>query len=241
MTNARKMLFQTSMMLAVVIMCFAPGCRVQKEDDGSLRFKSLEMSVSELIAMSLDPDDADKRREGIMGLSQHPWGLRETVRVTDDKGKPKDVEVLKVYHLVASMPHEDTTVRGVAVNALGRAGNPKFIGTVLLCLDDDSASLRWDSAIALDRVIGPQAVKPLEDHALRDPAVDVRSSCAKALRHYKQQAVAESLCQCLNDTQFSVRFQAHASLVEVTGRDLEYDAEAWRMAIERNPVTTQPK
>jgi HEAT repeat protein len=191
--------------------------------------------------VALDPDDAGKRREGVMGLSQAPWGLQETVRVTDDKGKPKDVEVLKVYHLIASMPHEDTTVRGVAVNALGRAGNAKYIATVLLCLEDESTSLRWDSAIALDRVIGPQAVRPLEDHALRDPCVDVRSACAKALRHYKRQSVVESLCQCLNDTQFSVRFQAHASLVELTGRDMQYDAEAWRDAVERNPLTTQPK
>jgi hypothetical protein len=229
------------MVAIAVVFCALVGCRVQKEDDGTLRFKSLEISVSELIAMALDPDDADKRRQGIMGLSQHPWGLKETVRVTDDKGKTKDVEVLKVYHLIASMPHEDPTVRGVAVNALGRAGNAKYITTVLACLDDDSLPLRWDSAIALDHVVGPQAIKPLEDHALRDPSVDVRSACAKALRHYKQQSVVESLCQCLNDQQFSVRFQAHASLVETTGRDLDYDADEWRMAITRNPLTTQPK
>src|ERR1035437_6551804 len=117
MTNAKKMLLRTSVVLAVVGMFLAPGCRVQKDPDGSLRFKSLELNVTELITMALDPDDADKRREGVMGLSQAPWGLQETVRVTDDKGKPKDVEVLKVYHLIASMPHEDTTVRGVAVNA----------------------------------------------------------------------------------------------------------------------------
>ena len=226
--------------MAMVIVFFAPGCRVQKETDGSLRFKSLDLSVTELITMALDPDDADKRREGIMGLSQHPWGLKETVQVTDDKGKVKTVEVLKVYHLIASMPHEDITVRGVAVNALGRAGNPKYIATVLLCLEDNSVSLRWDSAIALDNVIGPQAVKPLEDHALRDPSMDVRSACAKALRHYKQQSVVESLCRILNDHEFSVRFQAHASLVELTGRDLAYDTDEWRMAVMRNPLTTQP-
>jgi hypothetical protein len=227
--------------IVTFVALFLFGCRVQKESDGSLKFKSLEASVTELIAMALDPDDADKRRMGIMGLSEHPWGLKETVRVTDDKGKVHNVEVLKVYHLIASMPHEDPTVRCVAVSALGRAGNAKYIATVLACLEDDNATLRWDSAIALDNVIGPQAIQPLVDHALRDPSMDVRSACAKALRHYKQQPVAEALCRILNDQEFSVRFQAHASLVEVTGRDMEYDVDAWRTTLAHNPLTTQPK
>ncbi len=240
MTNDKKMLFQISAMLVVVITIFAPGFRVQKQDDGSLKFKSLQTSVNELVAMALDPDDADKRRAGIMGLSEQPWGLQETVQATDEKGKPKTVEVLKLYQLIATTD-KDPTVRGVALNALGRAGNAKYIATVLACLEEDSISLRWESAMALDRVIGPQAIQPLVDHALRDPSMDVRSACAKALRHYRQQSVAESLCRILNDQEFSVRFQAHASLVELTGRDMEYDADAWRTAMARYPLTTQPK
>jgi HEAT repeat protein len=239
-TGAMRILFQASGLMMVIVF-FASGCRVQKEADGSLKFKSLDFSVTELITMALDPDDADKRRAGISGLSQHPWGLKETVQVTGDKGKPKTVEVLKVYHLVASNPHEDPTVRAVAVNALGRAGNAKYLSTVLACLEEESTPLRWDAAVALDRVIGPQAVKPLMDHALRDPSMDVRTACAKALRHYQQQAVLETLCQVLVDREFSVRFQAHAALVELTGKDAQYDVDDWRSAITHLPLATQPR
>ncbi len=226
--------------LLLLLAAILPGCRVQKDPDGSLKFKPLEKSIGELITMALDPDDADKRREGIVGLSQHPWGLRETVSVTGKDGKQKDVEVLKVYHLIASNTHEDPTVRAVAVNALGRAGNPKYVNTVVACLGDESLPVRWDAAVALDRVVGPPAAKPLEDHAMRDPSVDVRAACAKALRHYPQKSIMESLCRCLLDRDFSVRFQAHASLVEVTGKDRGYDSDDWFAAVQE-PQVIKPK
>lgn len=227
--------------LAMLTCLSLTGCRIDKQEDGSLKFKSLQPSVTELIAMALDPDDADKRRAGICGLSQHPWGLQEKVKVTDDKGKTKEVEVLKVYHLIASTD-KDPTVRAVAINALGRAGNAKYLGTVLGGLEDGVVAVRWEAAVALDRVIGPAAVKPLTDHALRDPSMDVRAMCAKAMRHYPQRDVMETLCRVLTDQEFAVRFQAHESLVKLTGKDAQYDADDWRAAIAHLPLaTSQPR
>ena len=107
------------------------------------------------------------------------------------------------------------------------------MGDLAQALGDPEAMVRWDAAVALDRVIGEPAAAPLIDHVIHDPSVDVRTSCAKALRHYLRQDVTLALANALSDETFGVRHEAHASLVEMTGTDLGYDVANWRAVIQQ--------
>jgi HEAT repeat protein len=217
-----------ALLLSVVVLLLLAGCRTQAEPDGSVTLKGLKPTTDELIVMALDPDDPDKRREGIAGLLAHPRGTEE--------------KILKVYAIVATNAHEDANVRAMAIAALGRGANAKYLPEVAAALDDPSTAVRWDAALALDRVIGPAAVKPIQTHAAGDVSMDVRSACAKALRHYKQQSVLESLCHCMGDHDFSVRYQAHASLVELAaGKDMGFDAADWLFYVRSQPMTQPGK
>ena len=214
--------------IAAMVVSVPVGCN--KEPDGSLMLRPSMASTNDLIKMALDPDDADKRREGIVGLSQHPRGLEE--------------KILRVYEVVATNFTEDPTVRCVAIGALGRAGNAKYINVLVMGLGDSNVTIRWESAIGLDNVIGQEAVEPLRKHAINDLSVDVRACSAKALRHYKNRDIASTLARCMSDREFTVRHQAHAALVEISKQDKGFDAQAWEDIVREMPETqptTQPQ
>ncbi len=170
-------------------------------------------SGSQLVAMVFDPDDPDKRREGIVGLSQKPWGLREPHL----KGFALRLEI-----------DRDASVRSAAVRALGKAGDPKYLPNIVTALDDKDATVRWDAAVALQSVVyGASAIEPLARHAAEDASVDVRESCVKALGNYRRPEAAKALLRCMSDSAFIVRYEAHKRLVDMTGRDLGKDPQDW--------------
>ena len=167
---------------------------------------------SEMVKMAFDPDDPDRRRQGILQLAKHDWGLKEPYL----KG---------MATLLRS--DDDPSVRSAAARALGKAGNAKYLPDLANALNDASASVRWDAAVALDQLPGEEAIKPLQTHALKDESVDVRSACARALRHYRIAEVVRTLKECLDDKDFAVRYRAHASLVKIFRRDFRYGPRNW--------------
>ncbi len=172
----------------------------------------LPPSPQEQVAMATDQNDADKRRQGIILLSNNSWGL-------DDK-------YLKYFATLAG--HDpDPLVRSAAVMALGKSQNATYLNEVVSALSDPSPVVRADAAQVLDSMTGQQAVQPLLKHALSDSAINVRAYCARALRHYPQGEVVKTLVQCLGQEDFGVRYQAHASLVEITHCDMGYEENAW--------------
>jgi len=182
-------------------------------------------SPTEMARMAFDPNDPDRRREGITLLSQQDWGVKEPYL----EGYAK---------ILKSDP--DPQVRCAAARALGKAGDPRYVPDLAAALSDGTASVRWDAAVALDEALGArrgdarseQVVGALQKHALQDASVDVRGCCARALRHCRQKEVLKTLIQCLYDEAFAVRYQAHSALVEHVGRDLGYEPEQWAPAIE---------
>lgn len=167
-----------------------------------------------LVAMAFDVEDPDKRREGIVRLSSKDWGLREPH--------------LKGYATILRTDM-DATVRSAAVRALGRAGDVKYIDGVLRALSDESDMVRCDAALALAGIRDPSAEGPLTHRALTDSSTDVRSACARTLRHYRSRRVVQTLVKCLDDANLAVRFNAHASLVKLTGVDMGLDSRAWEI------------
>ncbi len=175
----------------------------------------------ENVVMAFDPNDPDLRRDGILALSKKDWGLKEPY--------------LKGYAAILRTD-EDPLVRSAAVGALGKARDPNYIDDVARSLFDRVAFVRQDAAAALDSLVGEVAVNPLRNRAVNDTDQDVRANCARALRHYRRDDVVQTLVQCLSDKAFSVRYQAHASLVAVAGKDLGYEPHDWAgLALEGLP------
>ena len=170
--------------------------------------------------MAFDPNDADRRRKGIELLSKKDWGLAEPY--------------LKGYAMLLKTD-KDPSVRSVAVRALGKAVATKYLPNVIKAMEDESVTVRWDAVAAFDSIVisspfsadSITALDPLRKHAVSDESVDVRAACAKALRHFHEVPTIRTLKKCLLDEDFSVRYQAHASLVEITGLDLGYVPRNW--------------
>jgi hypothetical protein len=192
--------------------------------DGMMK-KIVGPSAKDRVAMAFDPNDADRRREGVLGLSKHDWGLKEPY--------------LKGYDALLRTDKEPL-VRAAAARALGKAKDPTYLPSVAKALYDPAEPVRVDSAIALDSLTGEQAVEALRNRAVLDDSQDVRAAAAKALRHYRREDVVRTLMECLTDKAFSVRHQAHASLVEIVGQDLGYQPADWS-AVAGRPLAGPPK
>ena len=191
--------------------------------------KLLGPSPKQQVIMTLDVDDADQRREGIARLSSKKWGLREPY--------------LEYYALLLNKD-ADALVRCAAVSALGRAGDRKYLKNIAAVMSDKSSAVRWDAAVALDNVTGDAAVEPLRRAAIHDDSMDVRMCSARALRHYDRPEVIRTLVACLSDPAFGVRYQARASLVQITGRDMGSEPHSWAGAAEGKlppPAPIEPK
>ena len=184
-------------------------------------------SREKLAGKAFRDKDADVRREYIVLVSNRYWGL--------------DKNILPGYAAVAADRTEDVSVRGVALRALGRAGKDAAVHTksILEALNARSENVRWDAAVALDRVHHPVLVEPLSRRATKDRSGDVRQACAKALRHYRRTEVAAALVDCMEDRDYGVIRRAHVSLVEMVGQDLGDEAADWETV--RTALPPRPK
>lgn len=207
-------LTQSLSLFVPMLLILAHGCGDQSKP---LTLQALSKKLSgvsspRMVEMAFNPVDADQRREGITLLSKRKWGLKEPY--------------LKGYAALLQTD-QDPLVRSAAVRALGKAGDTKYISYVIVALGDKSPTVRWDAAVALDSMIDQRAIEPLGKHALKDNSPDVRAACVWALRHYRVPRVIRLLKASLMDEEFSVRYQAHAALVSIIGKDLGYDSQDW--------------
>ncbi len=210
-----KNLPPTIQLAMVFLAACGGGCNSGK---GPMMERLFGPPPKKLVAMAFDTEDPDKRREGIVRLSSKAWGLREPH--------------LKGYATILRTD-KDATVRSAAVRALGRAGDVKYIDGVLRALSDESDMVRCDAALALAGIRDPSAEGPLISRALTDPFADVRRACARTLGHYRSRRVVQTLVKCLDDANLTVRFNAHASLVKLTGIDMGMDSRAWEIQAEQ--------
>jgi len=232
MKKARCLIF---LMVCVSGACAAGCSNSSKKWTLQNWFRSLRRpSPSEQVAMAFDPDDADRRREGIVLLSRHDWGLQEPH--------------LKGYAKLLAMD-DDASVRCVAARALGKSGSVKYLPNLIAALEDESPPVRWDAAVAIGRVLpnclsSPDktvpAIKPLRRHAMSDSSLNVRVSCIETLRYLRKREVLETLLRCFVDPNFTVRHQAHESLVYLAGCDLGLEVEDWEPILEKGIPATRP-
>jgi len=205
---------------------FVVGCAT---NDMSRQFnrKFNPPSMAQQVAMVLDPDDPDRRREGIEYLAN---GVAA-----------KEEETLKLFQLVAE-DDSSAFVRSAAVSALGQGENPAFADTLIAALKDESPIVRAEAAEALRHTIAPEALRPLIAAAERDPDVSVRYQATRSLPAYRNEEAVGTLIYLLDDPELTVSREAHTALKALYGEDLGTDVAPWRIRAEQGlPPEEAPK
>lgn len=165
----------------------------------------------------------DERREGINGLSSRTFGRKEPYTTR--------------YQQIAQSD-KDWLVRATAIRALNRSRDASATPIFVKALADESDLVRTEACKALVHMPDQTAVAPLVK-LVSDPGQqrDVRIWAANALKHYPTLEVARTLASQLNNRDFSVAWQSHQSLVDLTGKDMNYSEPAWLqyLATTQNP------
>jgi hypothetical protein len=121
----------------------------------------------------------------------------------------------------------DYAVAAAGLRALNRCRATGYTSLFLIKLEDNEPLVRLEAADALSNIPDPAAIEALKTHLEIDISVDVRISCADALRNYKTIEVAKTLVNQLDDKNFGVAWQSRQSLALITGQDFRYDQSAW--------------
>ena len=168
--------------------------------------------------------DADQRREGVLML-----GKKDSL--------PLDRKFDVLALIAAGELDESSTARGdpdehvraTAVAVLSRIDTePVKLPQVLQkTAFDVSPMVRETSAVVLQQHPYPWGLDILKKMLTRDEHPTVRGRAATALGHYRDPQAVQSLVTTVDDEEFEVAFQVRTSLTTMTGRDFEYDRQAW--------------
>lgn len=201
---------------SAVALCMFTGCaQVEGAGQGVKQFWNFftgKTPVNAAIQME-NQVLPDQRREGIAKLSDQPFGRR--------------APYTERYRQIAQID-KDWLVRASAIRALNRSRDPEASPLFIRALADESPVVRTEAAKALVNVPDPNASAALIRLATNvEENRDVRVWSADALKHYRTIEVARALIGLLNGRDFSVAWQAHRSLVVITGTDHRFDEAAW--------------
>ncbi len=189
------------------------GCDSLNEEMSGLTTPFKQTSPSEAARMAVDPTDADKRREGIILLSNAPFG---------------GVEVYVEFYRDAVKNEREPIVKAAAIQALGRHGNPSDALLIAPLLANDSEQVRWAAAIALQRLHNPAVVPDLlRALANENEKQDVRIAAATALGQYPEDRVFQGLVGALNARELAVNEAADQSLHTLTDMEFGLDSAQW--------------
>lgn len=160
-----------------------------------------------------DPYDPDRRREGMVLISNSTFGGDEVY--------------LRAYRdMVQNDP--DPGVRAVAIRALAKWGTGPDAKLIAVHLADPSRIVRWEAAMGLQRLHDPAVVPDLLKTLDNDTEdVDVRAAAATALAQYPEDRVFQGLIAALDAPELSVNLAAEQSLKTLTEHEFGLDPDPW--------------
>lgn len=202
-----------SLLLAAAMFWPAAGCTTASQDIDEFISSFVPPSPSQAARDMLNPDDADRRRRGLVLISTSYFG-----------GEEAYVRTYRNY----AQSDQDPTVRAAAVEALGRHGEPDDATIIADQLGHENVQVRWAAARALQRLHNPAVIGQV-GRRLRDEEehVDVRIAAAIALGQYRSSLAFESLVAALETRHLAVNLMAKRSLQIMTGQDIGMNSDAW--------------
>ncbi|CAN5533283.1 hypothetical protein BH09PLA1_BH09PLA1_18480 [soil metagenome] len=209
------MSIRTIVIFAALLSLSAGGCAQisQVGEKGRELIDALTRAPRRSAIKTTDQYFPDERREGINELVSRPYGRVQPY--TDQ------------YSNIAQSD-ADYLVRATAIRALNRARHRESTPLFINALNDDSDLVRLEGAKALVNMPDDKAVPGLVKLVTNaNENRDVRIAAAEALKYYRNVEVARALISQLGGREFGLSWQAHRSLVRLTGRDMRYDEGAW--------------
>jgi hypothetical protein len=219
--NRIKMMLErkkTKIMIAGLLMtAFFVGCTEKK-----VEFSLHKRTPQESALIALKSDHADDR-------------YRCLVELEKSKAFQADWAIKAMAVIAKSDP--SSSVRALAVHNLGRLDNPEVWPVLVQSLDDPDDRVRFEAAWGLSQNTLTKTAENGESFnavvaaLLRglsgDRNVDVRLNSARALGQVQDTTVLMALVAALKDTDFSVRYEAEKSLIRLTGRTFQGNAQKW--------------
>lgn len=166
---------------------------------------------------ALDPYNTDLRREGVVLLSNAPFG-----------GADIYLEMYRDY-----VENEtDPLVRAAAITALGRHGTPEDALLIAPWVSEsvtENENVRWSAAKALQRLHQPEVIPVLlKVVTSEDDNGEVKAAAATALGQYPEDRVFQALLVAIDDRRLSVNVSAAESLALLTGQGYGVDRIKWQ-------------
>ena len=176
----------------------------------------------------VDALSARPRKSAVKTTDRYfPDERREGINELVDRGFGRSAPYTDQYAQMAKND-PDFLVRATAVRALNRARNRQASEVYLNALNDESEVVRLEGAKALVNMPDDKAVSGLIKLVTNpNENRDVRIAAAEAMKHYRSADAARALIGQLSGREFGLAWQAHNSLVRITGKDLRYDEAAW--------------
>ena len=209
------MSIRTALLFVCTIALVGSGCaQVEKTVEfGRQIVDALTARPRKAAIKTTDQYFPDERRDGINELVDRTYGQ-----------KPPYTE--QYANLAKNDP--DFLVRATAVRALNRARHRESSAVFVAALNDESEVVRLEGAKALVNMPDDKAIPGLIKLVTNpNENRDVRIASAEALKHYRNADAARALIGQLAGREFGLAWQAHKSLVRITGKDLRYDEAAW--------------
>ncbi len=191
------------------------GCVTEDFDDIGRMFDV--PTPTQAARWALDQHDPDRRREGLVLLSNATFGGAEVY-----------VSLYRDY--VDNDPNP--LVKAAAIQALARHGTPE--DALLLApwaspSVTDSATIRRAAVQGLQRLHNPDVVGVLVESALNwDEEGEVRSAACVAMGQYPEDRVVQALITALDARELAINVSAAESLNMLTGMSFGMDLSAWR-------------
>jgi len=204
-----------TLMVALAGVVMAGGCIMEDMDDISRMFDV--PTPGEAARWALDQHDPDRRREGLVLLSNSTFGGAEVY--------------LTLYRdYVENDP--DPLVKSAAIAALARHGSPRDALLIAPWTDpavSKSVTIRWAAVKGLQRLHNPDVVSVLVGVAInQQEQSEVRGAACIAMGQYAQDRVVQALIISLDARELSVNADAAESLSILTGQSFGMDHAAWQ-------------
>jgi HEAT repeat protein len=126
----------------------------------------------------------------------------------------KDICKERIDLLITTLKTGFTRARGRSAEILGRTGDEKAIGSLILALQDEKSWVRRKAVISLAKIAGDNAVNQLIE-TLKDRDSDVRKNACIALGFIHREEAIEPLIVALQDPSTRVRASAASALGKI--------------------------